>query len=177
VLFCGFSLLPTNVIGLIGGWAFNFYLGLALVIFSICGSALISFLIHTRIAGKKLPEVFDHHPKAKAIYTALLGEELWRTTLIIFLIRLSPAMPFALTNFLMASARVPVKAFLIGTFFGMLPRSSAIVFVGAGLSELSFENNEDSSLLIFGIAATIVSAIIIGVFAKNALGRLTAKTS
>lgn len=177
VFFCGLSLLPTNVIGLIGGWAFSFYLGIGLVIFSICAAALISFLIHTKIAGKKLPEVFDHHPKAKVIYRALLGESVWRTTLIIFLIRLSPAMPFALTNFLMASARVPVKAFLIGTFFGMLPRSSAVVFVGAGLSELSFENAEDSRLLIFGIVATVVSAIIIGIIARNALDHLTAKTS
>ena len=176
VLFCGLALLPTNVIGLIGGWAFSFYLGIALVIFSICAAALISFSVHTRIAGKKLPEVFDNHPKAKVIYKALLGEKLWRTTLIIFLIRLSPAMPFALTNFLMASARVPVKAYLIGTFFGMLPRSSAVVFVGAGLSELSFENTEDSNLLMFGIAATVVSAIIIGIIARNALERLTAKT-
>jgi uncharacterized membrane protein YdjX (TVP38/TMEM64 family) len=177
VLFCGFSLLPTNVIGLIGGWAFSFYLGIALVIFSICAAALISFLIHSRIAGEKLPQVFERHPKAKAIYNALLGETPWRTTLIIFLLRLSPAMPFALTNFLMASAHVPLKAFLIGTFFGMLPRSSAVVFVGAGLSELSFENTEDSRLLILGIVATVASAIIIALIARNALDRLTVKTS
>ena len=176
VFFCGLSLLPTNVIGLIGGWAFSFYLGIVLVIFSICAAALISFLIHTRIAGEKLPHVFQRHPKAKVIYEAMLREKFWRTTLIIFLLRLSPAMPFALTNFLMASARVPVKAFLIGTFFGMLPRSSAVVLVGAGLSELSLENAEDSRLLVLGIAATVVSAIVIGIFARNALERLTVKT-
>jgi uncharacterized membrane protein YdjX (TVP38/TMEM64 family) len=174
VFFCGISLLPTNVIGLIGGWAFGFYLGIALVIFSVCSAALISFLIHTRIAGEKLPQVFERHPRAKVIYEAMLLENFWRTALIIFLVRLSPAMPFALTNFLMASARVPVKAFLIGTFLGMLPRSTAIVFVGAGLSELSFENVDDSRLLIFGIAATVVSAIILGIFARNALDRITA---
>src|SRR5687768_15599566 len=39
VFFCGLALLPTNVIGLIGGWAFSFYLGIVLVIFSICAAA------------------------------------------------------------------------------------------------------------------------------------------
>jgi uncharacterized membrane protein YdjX (TVP38/TMEM64 family) len=172
IIFCGLSLLPTNVIGVIGGWAFSFDLGIALLITGICGAAFFSFLIHTRIAGDKLSHVFEHHPKANAIYQALLGEKLWRTTLIIFLLRLSPAMPFALTNFLMASAKVPKKAFLMGTLFGMLPRSSAVVFVGAGLSELSFDTNEDSWLIIFGIIATVITVILISLIAKRALTRL-----
>lgn len=173
LFFCGLALLPTNVIGLIGGWAFGFDLGIAVLIAGIVGAATISFLIHQRIAGDTLPHVFDHHPKAKAVYEALVGQSVWRTTLIITLLRLSPAMPFALTNFLMASARVPVKSFVVGTFFGMLPRSSAVVLVGSGLSELSLTSSEDTGLLIFGIVATIVSVIVIGRISKHALDRLT----
>ncbi|MDQ3130544.1 MAG: VTT domain-containing protein [Acidobacteriota bacterium] len=173
LFFCGLALLPTNVIGIVGGWAFGFYLGIALLISGIVGAACASFLIHSRIVGDQLPKVFDAHPKAKVIYHALLGQSVWRTTLIIFLLRLSPAMPFALTNFLMASARVSLKSYLIGTFFGMLPRSSAVVFVGAGLSELNFENAESSWLIIGGIIATITSVIVIGLISKRALEHLT----
>lgn len=171
--FCGLALLPTNVIGILGGWAFGFRLGIALLISGIVGAALASFLINSRIVGDRLPDIFGAHPKAKAIYRALLGQSARRTILIIFLLRLSPAMPFALTNFLMASARVPLKSFLIGTFLGMLPRSSAVVFVGAGLSELSFDSREDAWLLIFGIIATLVSIFVIGLISKRALERLT----
>jgi len=173
LIFCGLALLPTNVIGIVGGWAFGFYFGIALLISGIVSAACASFLIHSRIVGDRLPHVFDAHPKAKVIYHALLGQSVWRTTLIIFLLRLSPAMPFALTNFLMASARVSLKSFLIGTFFGMLPRSSAVVFVGAGLSELNFENAESSWLIIGGIIATITSVIVIGLISKRALEHLT----
>lgn len=173
VFFCGLALLPTNVIGMLGGWTFGIQFGIALLMTAIVGAALVSFLINSRIVGNRLPHVFDAHPKAKAIYQALLGQSVWRTTLIIFLLRLSPAMPFALTNFLMASARVSIKSFLVGTFFGMLPRSSAVVFVGSGLSELSFDSREDAWLLIFGIAATIVSIFVIGFISKRALERLT----
>lgn len=173
ITFCGLALLPTNIIGVLSGWAFGFGFGITILITGIVCAALISFLIHSRIIGDKLPKVFDAHPKAKAIYETLLVQNVWRTTLIIFLLRLSPAMPFALTNFLMASARVPVKSYVAGTFLGMLPRSSAVVFVGSGLSELDFSNPENSWMLIFGIAATVVSVIIIGNISKRALERLT----
>ncbi len=173
LVFCGLALLPTNVIGVISGFAFGFPLGTALLISGVVGAATISFLIHTRIAGERLPQVFNAHPKAKAVYEALIGQSVRRTTLIIFLLRMSPAMPFALTNFLMASARVPVKSYLVGTFFGMIPRSSAVVFVGAGLSELNLEDAQNVWLLVVGIAATIISVIVIGNISRRALERLT----
>lgn len=173
LIFCGLALLPTNVIGVIGGWAFSFDLGITILITGVVGAALVSFLIHRRIVGEKLPQVFEKHPKARAVYEALLEQNLWRTTLIIFLLRISVIMPFALTNFLMASARVPLRSYIAGTFFGMLPRSSAVVFVGAGLSELNFDNPQNSWLLIFGIAATIVSVIVISTISRHALERLT----
>lgn len=175
LVFCGLALLPTNVIGIIGGWAFGFELGIAVLITGVVGAALISFLIHRRIVGEKLPEVFEKHPKAQAIYEALLEQNLWRTTLIIFLLRISVIMPFAFTNFLMASARVPLGSYTLGTFFGMLPRSSAVVFVGAGLSELSFDNPQDSWLIIGGIVATIISVVVIGMISSRALDHLTSK--
>ena len=58
----------------------------------------------------------------------------------------------------------------------MLPRSSAMVLVGAGLSELTLENTGDSYVLIMGIAATIFSAIVIAAISRRALARLTVDT-
>lgn len=173
LIFCGLALLPTNVIGIISGWAFGFTFGILLLMLGIVGAATISFLIHKRMVGDKLTETFEHHPKANAIYKALLAQGFWRTTLLIFLLRLSPAMPFALTNFLMTSARVSLLSFVIGTFFGMLPRSSAVVLVGSGLSVLSFNDPQEFWLIIFGIMATIISIIFIGIVSKRALEKLT----
>lgn len=172
LLFCGFALLPTNIVGVLAGWTFSFDLGIAVLITGIVGAASLSFLIHSRLVGDRLPHVFDTHPKAKAIYQALVGQSVWRAALIISLLRLSPAMPFALTNFLMAAARVPLGSFVVGTFLGMLPRSSAVVFLGAGLSELTFDNQQNTWLIIFGIAATIIVALVIGTISKHALERM-----
>jgi uncharacterized membrane protein YdjX (TVP38/TMEM64 family) len=173
VVFCGLSILATNIVGLIGGWAFGFELGITVLITAVVSAATLSYMVHARIAGDKLPQVFANHPKAQVVYQALVGPSARRTTLIVFLLRLSPAMPFALTNFLMASARVPLKSFIVGTFGGMLPRSTAVVFVGSGLAELSFNNPEESWLLIFGIVATVISIVFVSIVARRALERLT----
>lgn len=173
IVFCGLSIFATNIVGIIGGWAFGFELGITALMTGVVSAATLSFLIHTRIVGDTLPHVFENHPKAHAVYQALVGQSKWRTTLIIFLLRLSPAMPFALTNFLMASARVPLKSFVVGTFFGMLPRSSAVVLVGSGLSELSFDDPQEAWLIVFGIVATVVSIIVITIVARRALERVT----
>lgn len=173
VFFCGMSLLPTNVIGVICGWAFGFWSGLFLHMLAVVGAASLSFLIHRRIAGERLTHVFEHHPKANAIYNALIKRSFWRTTLLICLLRLSPAMPFALTNFMMTSARVPYSSYAIGTLVGMLPRSAAVVFFGSGLDVLDFDNPNDFWILIFGIIATIISIIFVGKISKHALLRMT----
>ncbi len=173
LIFCGLALVPTNVIGVIGGFAFGFDVGLALLMAAVVGAAFISFLIHRRIVGDKVPDIAEKHPKARAVYEALVEQSFWRTTAIILLIRLSIVMPFALTNFILASAKVRVAAFLTGTFIGMLPRSTAVVFAGAGLSELSLETSDDVWIISFGIAATLLSIIVISIISRRALEKLT----
>lgn len=173
IVFCGLSLLPTNVIGLVGGWAFGFELGAVVLLTGVVGSAFISFLVNSRISGGKLPDIADRYPRASAVYRSLLRDNFWRTTAIIILLRISVIMPFALTNFLMASARVPLRSFLFGTAVGMLPRSTAMVFIGSGLSELDLSNSKDTYMFAFGVLATILTVIVIASIARRALERIT----
>nr|MDQ3323164.1 VTT domain-containing protein [Acidobacteriota bacterium] len=116
------------------------------------------------------------HEKAEILHKALLGKNFKRAALVITLLRLSPAMPFALTNLLMTAARVPLSAFLIGTLIGMLPRSAAVVFFGAGLSELDFNEPFNIWTFVFGFVATLLSVIVISYFSKQALAKMTAET-
>lgn len=176
-LVCGFALLPTNVIGILCGWAFGFPLGICLHMTAIVGASLISKFILTPLAGNNFQDFLENHEKAKVLYKALLRNNLKRTTLIITLLRLSPAMPFALTNLLMSAARVPLSSFLTGTFIGMLPRSSAVVFFGAGISVLDFTEPLNVWIIVLGYIATIISVIVISYFSKKALAKMTAEES
>lgn len=172
VLLCGLSLIPTNVIGVLGGWSFGFGLGLFILISAVVSAATLSFFINRRISGRKLPNAVSNYVKVDAIYRELMRNDLRRTTFIIFLLRLSVVMPFAFTNFLLASARVPLGAYIVGTLVGMLPRSATVAFAGAGLAELDPNNEGDIIALAVGLTATLVSIYVISRYARLALIRL-----
>lgn len=173
IVFCGLALIPTNLIGILGGWSFGFWFGLLLLMIGITGAAYISFLIHKRIVGNRLPEIAEKYPKAQAIYDELVRDDRMRASLVIFLIRSSIIMPFAFTNFLLASARVSSLSFLIGTFLGMLPRSAAMVFTGAGLSTLTLEASTQTWAIVLGIAASILMIIVVSMISRRALLKMT----
>jgi uncharacterized membrane protein YdjX (TVP38/TMEM64 family) len=175
-LVCGFALLPTNVIGILCGWAFGFPLGICLHMLAIVGASLVSTYVLSPLVGDNLQKFLARHEKAKILHKTLLNQSFGRTTLVITLLRLSPAMPFALTNLLMTAARVPLASFLFGTFVGMLPRSAAVVFFGAGLSVLNFDEPFNVWMFVFGFLATLASVVIISYFSKQALAKMTAET-
>lgn len=173
LFFCGLALLPTNVVGIVSGWSFGFELGLLVLITGVVGSSVISFLINHRLSGDRLPETLKKHTRSAAIYNSLLHEDLKTTTLIVTLLRLSVIMPFAFTNFLLAASRVPLPAFVLGTAAGMLPRSAAMAFIGAGLAELSVENSRETYLFVLGAIGSVFAMITIAFLSRRALSRLT----
>lgn len=173
LILCGFAIVATNVIGVLGGFSFGFSLGLGLLIGGIVGAAAIAFFFNQRLSGRRLTDLTEANKRADAIHKALVNEGFWRTTLIITLIRLSIVMPFAFTNFFLAAAKVPFVSYLIGTALGMLPRAAATTFVGAGLSELVMDGVTNHWILVLGLAATVVVIIVISVLSKRALMRLT----
>ncbi len=173
----GLAILPTNIVGVTSGWAFGFPLGLFTMLFAIGGAVTINFFISKRLAGKTFKQVLDEKPKINAIYKALLDGNTWKVILIIVLLRLSPATPFAATNFMISASGVSMKSYIFATVIAYVPRTSATVFVGSSLSQLNFDQPQESWLLILGIVATIIATIVIGVLSKRALNRLTLDNS
>jgi uncharacterized membrane protein YdjX (TVP38/TMEM64 family) len=169
----GLALMATNVLGIISGFAFDFELGLVAQVIGIMGASTLMFFIAKRFTSKNLLSIIDKKPKIRAIHNALTRENFYKTLLIITLLRLSPAMPFAVTNFSIASAGVSFKTFILGTAIGMTPRATAVVFVGSSLNELDFTTPKDSGMLIVGILSTVLAIILVGYFSKKALQNLT----
>lgn len=171
----GLAILPTNIVGMTSGWAFGFPLGLFTMLSAIAGAVTINFFVSKRLAGKKFRETLEEKPKLEAIHKALLHGNFAKVLMIIILLRLSPATPFAATNFLISASGVSIKSYILGTVLAYIPRTSATVFVGSSLSQLNFEQPRESWLLILGIAATVVAAIVVGILSKRALDRVTSK--
>lgn len=170
-ILAGLAILPTNIVGMVSGWAFSFQLGLLAMLGAIGGALAINYFVSKRLAGQEFLQLLESKPKLKAIHKELLRDRLVRTLIIIVLLRLSPAAPFAATNFLMAASGVSMRTFLIGTLIAYVPRTSATVFVGASLTQLNFEQPQESWLIIVGIVSTITATLVIGILSKRALNR------
>lgn len=176
-IFSGLALLPTNIVGMTSGWAFGFPLGLAAMLAAIAGAVALNFFISKKLAGKKFYRVLRRKPKFKAVHNALLEGNFWKVIIIIALLRISPATPFAATNFMISASGVSIKSYIFGTVLGYIPRTSATVFVGSSLNRLNFEQPQESWLLFLGIAATIAATVIIGILSRRALERLTPESA
>ncbi|MCP5024147.1 MAG: hypothetical protein GY930_20560 [bacterium] len=92
--------------------------------------------------------------------------------MLLALIRLSPALPFATTNLLMSTTGIRLLPFLIGSLIGMAPRVIAVVWIGSSLSELDLTQAADRRLLGLGILATAVVLWVFRKVSKRALTRL-----
>lgn len=170
----GLALVAINILGVVSGFAFQFPVGLAAYLTGIVGAATVMFFLAKRLASGGTLALVEKKPKLNAVRRALIDESAFRTFLILVLIRLSPAIPFAATNFVVSASGISYKTFFLATVVGMLPRASAVVFVGSSLSELNFSEPQESWLVIVGIAATVFAVVLIGVVARRTVHSLAA---
>jgi uncharacterized membrane protein YdjX (TVP38/TMEM64 family) len=169
VVLGGLALLPTYAQSMLGGWAFGPFIGTCAALVGFVGAALVSYQITRRISGNRGEQLLEEHTKWNAVYAALIKSSFWQALLIITLLRLPPNSPFAASNLAMAAIRVPRLPFALGTLIGMAPRTSVVVFAGAGLATLDFSNREQTGFFAAGLAATLAVVGIIGLLANRAL--------
>ena len=90
--------------------------------------------------------------------------------------RLSPLIPFALTNVVLAAFKVRVAAFFAGTVLGMLPRTALMAVAGAALTELDFSHKSAWWMIVAGIVVTLWLFVVMGRLARKNLDKRTVIT-
>jgi uncharacterized membrane protein YdjX (TVP38/TMEM64 family) len=171
-LLIGFSFVPTFSCAIIAGWAFGFTAGWLVSVVAVTAGAVLAYAIGRGIARDRVVEVVREHPRLEAIHRALLSRRARETLLVVTLVRIPPAAPFGLTNFLLAAARVPMPDYVAGTFIGVMPRLALTSFVGAALDQLRFDNVMERWMVAAGAAATLLVVVALGWMANRALRRL-----
>lgn len=179
----GLALLPTYSQSILGGWAFGLATGYPAALGGFVGGAAIGYAIARPVASTRVEKLIEEHPKWVAVRNALLGGGFWKTLGIVTLLRLPPNSPFAATNLVLASVRVPWLTYLIATAVGMTPRTAAAVWLGQKLHgdfssmKEALDQGQPLWLKIGAIAVTIVVVVIvlgvIGHIANKALKRVT----
>ncbi len=175
-LFAGLALLPTYASAILGGWAFGFSVGFPAALAGFLGGAILAYVIVRPTASSRVENVIAEHPKWRAVRDALVGRGVWRTFLIVALLRCPPNSPFAMTNLVLAGVRVPIVTFALGTLVGMIPRTGIVVYMASLVAEQSAKDAARQKpwwIIAAGIATSIIVLGILGAIANKAMKKAT----
>ncbi|MGE5244356.1 MAG: TVP38/TMEM64 family protein [Betaproteobacteria bacterium] len=117
---------PASILTLAGGAMFGFWRAL---VFALAGAYLgqtISFLVARYIARHAIEQWLAGMPRLRALDRAVRAD----ARRIVFLLRLSPVMPFPVLNYALGATGVHLSDFSIGSA-GMLPGAILYSYAGA----------------------------------------------
>lgn len=156
VVLAGCSLLPTHACSLVAGLLFGPWVGALVALSSVAGASLLGYFLFGKCSGDKPLLLVKKDPKIAEVHKLLLVSDNKKTFMILFLLRLSPLMPFAATNALLSALKVKVKLFLLSGLLGLGPRVLGVVWIGASLKSFDLEKGSHPFFLILGIFATLL---------------------
>lgn len=171
--FAGICTLPTYAYSVLGGWAFGLWMGTAATAVAYLGACVIAFFLAKQLAGDRVEPVLAHYPKLAAVHRALRDASFAKTLFVIGLLRISPASPFAITNIVLGAGGVRFVPFVLGSMFGVLPRTFAVVYVASQLTSLNFEMEDKNKWIFFaaGVFATFAVVFVLSRLAQHELDR------
>ncbi len=135
ILVVTFSLPGGAVMTISGGFLFGSLAGGMYAVTGASIGATLLFLIAKTSLGDYLLEKAG--PGLRKIQAGLAGNALNY----LFVLRLIPAFPFFLVNLAPAFLGVPLRVYLLATFFGIMPATFVYAMVGAGLGSV-FDSGE-----------------------------------
>lgn len=126
-----FALTPPTFIALVFGYFMSWSGFPSLSIINI-GAITILYFIGNYLSENYFSNWLESSPKSRKIIDSIKKEELK----VIFLSKLSPALPFTLTNLVFAHSGAKLTSMIKGGFLGMIPRTLLAIFIGAQAHEI-----------------------------------------
>lgn len=161
---------PGAVLTIGAGYLFGLGWGVVVVSLASTAAAALAFLIARHLARERVETLARKNPKFAALDRAI-GKNDWK---VIFLLRLSPLIPFSVSNYLYGLTSMRFAPYVLASWIGMLPGTFLYVYLGAAGKSLG-EKQEKSpwewALLGAGLLATIAVTVILTRVAKKELGK------
>jgi uncharacterized membrane protein YdjX (TVP38/TMEM64 family) len=165
-------LFPASLLTLAGGGFFDLVTATVVVSLSATTGAALAFLIARYLAREQVVRKLKQYPRFEALDRAV-SEGGWK---IVALLRLSPAVPFNLQNYLYGVTGIRFWPCVLTSWLFMLPGTFMYVYLGT-LGRESLEAAAGSrsrgpaewALLIVGLLATVAVTVYITCLARRAL--------
>jgi uncharacterized membrane protein YdjX (TVP38/TMEM64 family) len=167
-------LAPGSVLTIGAGFAFGLWKGFVAVSTGSTLGASLAFLVARFIARDKIEAIAKRNGTFRKIDKAI-GEE---GAKLIFLLRLSPVIPFNLSNYLYGLTAVKFWPYVLASWLGMMPGTFLYVYIGAASKaavaaaaggEAVKHGWQYWTFLGFGLAATVIVTIWVTKIARDAL--------
>ena len=147
-------MLPAFLLIMAGGAVFGVVQGSVLVMCGAVAGGTVAFLIGRHLARSFVERRMSRHPTLAA-FDKVIGEDGLR---LVLLLRLSPAVPFVLSNYALGVTRVRLRDFVVGTL-GLAP--IVVTYAAYGSASGSGARPDGSAavsplLLTLGFVTTIV---------------------
>jgi len=172
-------LAPGSVLTIGAGFVFGLWKGFLAVSVGATLGASLAFLIARFIARDKVEVIARRNEKFAKIDNAI-GEQ---SAKLIFLLRLSPVIPFNLSNYFYGLTGVKFWPYVFASWSGMIPGTFLYVYIGtasklavsaAAGGEAVKHGWQYWTLISFGLVATVVVTIWVTKIARDALRRTEA---
>ena len=165
-------LLPGSALTLTAGALFGLVLGTLTASLSATTAAALAFLIARYLARERIARTLQHYPRFDALDRAVRDGG-WK---IVALLRLSPAVPFNLQNYLYGLTGIRFWPYLLTSWLAMLPGGFLYVYLGhmgrAGVEAAGDERSRSPAewtTMIVGLLATVAATVYITRLARKAL--------
>jgi uncharacterized membrane protein YdjX (TVP38/TMEM64 family) len=167
-------LAPGAILTIGAGFAFGLWKGFLAVSVGATIGAALAFLVARFIARSKIEAMAQRNEKFRKLDSAI-GQQGAR---LIFLLRLSPVIPFNLSNYFYGLTAVKFWPYVLASWIGMMPGTLLYVYIGtAGKAAVAATAGGEAitrgwqywTFFGIGFAATIIVTIWATKIARNAL--------
>jgi uncharacterized membrane protein YdjX (TVP38/TMEM64 family) len=170
-------LAPGAILTIGAGFAFGLWKGFLAASGGATIGAALAFLVARFIARDKIEAIAQRNDKFRKIDNAI-GRQ---GAKLIFLLRLSPVIPFNLSNYFYGLTAVKFWPYVVASWIGMMPGTFLYVYIGtAGKAAVAAAADDGAAakhgwqhwtFLCVGFAATIIVTIWVTKIARDALKR------
>lgn len=167
-------LAPGAILTIGAGFAFGFWRGFLAISAGATLGASLAFLVARFIARDKVEAIAQRNDKFRKIDNAI-GKQ---GAKLVFLLRLSPVIPFNLSNYLYGLTGVRFWPHVLASWTGMMPGTLLYVYIGtASKAAVSAATGGEAvkhgwqywTFLSVGLAATIIVTIWVTKIARDAV--------
>lgn len=159
-------MMPVFLLIMVGGAVFGVLQGTILAMLSAVVGGTIAFLIGRHFAREQVARRVAKHPLLASI-DRVIGEDGIK---LVFLLRLSPAVPFVLSNYTLGVTRVRLRDFVLGTF-GLAPIVAMYAAFGSAAGSVTADGRPALSPAVMagGVVVTVVLGLLLARIVQRAV--------